>query len=68
MQKRCSNCFTLYEDLDGMCPHCGHVDGEQGKELYYLVPGTVLNSPDGKEYIIGEAVGSGGFGILCVLR
>lgn len=64
MQKRCCNCFALYEDLDGMCPHCGYSEGEPAKEIYYLVPGTVLKSGAGKEYIIGEAVGSGGFGII----
>ena len=64
MQKRCCNCFSLYDDLDGMCPYCGHILGESGKELYYLAPGTFLNSPEGKEYIIGEVIGFGGFGII----
>ncbi len=64
MQKRCCNCFSLYDDLDGMCPHCGYALGDAGKELYYLSPGTPLKSPDGKEYIIGEVIGFGGFGII----
>lgn len=63
LKKRCCNCFKLYDDLDGMCPHCGFVEDESGKELYYLVPGTVLKASEGTEYIIGEAVGAGGFGI-----
>lgn len=59
MQKRCINCFQIYDDVSGMCPHCGYVMGEPGKEPYYLVPGTILK----EHYVIGEVVGAGGFGI-----
>lgn len=64
MQRRCCNCFGTYEAVGGMCPHCGYVDGEPGKQPYYLTPGTVLTTEQGKEYIIGEVVGAGGFGII----
>jgi len=64
MAKRCNNCFAEYEELNNNCPICGYVEGEPGKELYYLSPGTSLCSPIGKEYIIGEVVGAGGFGII----
>ncbi len=64
MAKRCNNCFAEYEEQNNKCPHCGYVEGESGKELYYLSPGTSLCSPIGKEYIIGEVVGAGGFGII----
>lgn len=66
MRKRCCNCFMEYEDAGNMCPHCGYVSGENGKEIYYLKPGTVLKNPYGKEYIIGEAIGAGGFGIIYI--
>ncbi len=59
MQKRCHNCFLVYDDVSGMCPYCGFMEGEPGKEPYYLSPGTVLK----EHYIIGEVVGAGGFGI-----
>lgn len=59
MQEQCKNCFKHYELTLGLCPHCGYMSGESGKELYYLMPGTVLH----ERYIIGEAVGAGGFGI-----
>lgn len=58
-EKRCHNCFQLYKDIDGMCPHCGHSANEMGKEPYYLKPGTII----AKRYIIGQALGAGGFGI-----
>lgn len=64
MLKRCNNCFEQYEELGNMCPHCGYCEGDAGKELYHLSPGTTLKSPEGKVYIIGEVVGSGGFGII----
>lgn len=58
-EKRCHNCFQLYKDIDGLCPHCGHSANEMGKEPYYLKPGTII----AKRYIIGQALGAGGFGI-----
>lgn len=59
MQIRCHNCFQVYDDVSEMCPHCGFMAGEPGKEPYYLVPGTILK----EHYVIGEVVGAGGFGI-----
>lgn len=56
---RCCNCFGIHEGTGEMCPHCGYVEGDNGKELYYLKPGTRLNS----RYTVGRAVGAGGFGI-----
>lgn len=42
-----------------MCPHCGYVEGTPPAQAYYLAPGTVLEN----RYIIGPAIGFGGFGI-----
>ncbi len=58
MQKRCCNCFELYEAMDGMCPYCGYSEGDKAEEVYFLQPGTLLN-----KYIVGKKAGQGGFGI-----
>ena len=61
MQKRCSSCFGLYEDIYDICPHCGYSLGDKAEEAYFLQPGTVLKN---NKYIVGEKVGQGGFGII----
>ncbi len=61
MQKRCSSCFELYEDIYDVCPHCGYSLGDKAEEAYFLQPGTVLKN---NKYIVGEKVGQGGFGII----
>ncbi len=61
MQTRCCNCFQVFDDIGGMCPFCGHIKGDMGTELNYLVPGTELK--DG-HYTVGEVLGAGGFGIV----
>lgn len=58
--KRCYSCFKEYGDAYSVCPCCGRVEMKYGKEPIHLVPGTVI----GNRYIIGESVGSGGFGIV----
>ena len=45
--------------MTGICPHCGYSPNDMGKELDYLKPGTII----AKRYIIGQALGAGGFGI-----
>ena len=58
--KRCFSCFKLFEDEYDICPHCGQVEITEPEQPIYLYPGTVL----GGRYIIGQALGSGGFGIV----
>ena len=58
--KRCYSCFKEYGDSFDVCPHCGTVYDPKPIEPIHLVPGTLLAS----RYIIGTAVGSGGFGIV----
>lgn len=57
---RCYSCFKEYEDQYDICPFCGAVKNTQPKEAIYLHPGTCLV----ERYILGEAVGAGGFGII----
>ena len=53
--KRCNNCFS--ETNEKKCPYCGYAEGEYIHSIN-LRPGTVV----GKKYIIGQLLGSGGFG------
>ncbi len=57
---RCYSCFTEYDGEFDICPNCGTAKDISPKEPIDLFPGTVLEN----RYIIGESVGSGGFGII----
>lgn len=56
---RCLNCMETFDEVYGVCPHCGFILGTPPKEAYHLYPGTVLRD----RYIVGTTVGFGGFGI-----
>ena len=58
---RCMNCMQEYDSQYDMCPYCGCEREPKPRELYFLVPGTVLGS--GGRYEVGVSVGDGGFGI-----
>lgn len=66
MQRRCLNCFNLfdivYSDKEEreVCPYCGYCEGTPPKELYHLYPGVGLYN---NRYVIGTCRGFGGFGI-----
>ncbi|MCD7746720.1 MAG: serine/threonine protein kinase [Lachnospiraceae bacterium] len=55
----CVNCFHVVRGGYEVCPFCGFVEGGAPKEACQLRPGTILD----ERYIIGEAIGQGGFGI-----
>lgn len=55
----CMNCFTVKGQYE-VCPFCGYVDGTPPKQPHYLMPGTLL----GNRFIVGTAIGAGGFGII----
>lgn len=58
--KRCLGCFCEYEEEYQVCPHCGSVEIKKPREPIHLAPGTILAN----RYLLGQAVGSGGFGIV----
>ena len=54
----CLNCFSVKGKYD-VCPYCGYAEHTPPKQAHYLTPGTILYN----QYIVGTAVGDGGFGI-----
>ncbi len=54
----CLNCFRIKGNFE-VCRYCGYVEGAQQKAAFQLKQGTILQD----RYIIGEALGYGGFGI-----
>ena len=58
--KKCYSCFKDCEDNMSVCPFCNNELSSEPKEPIHLVPGTILAD----RYIIGRAVGAGGFGII----
>ena len=58
--RRCFSCFREYEEAYGVCPFCGEPYDEAPAEPVHLAPGTVL----ARRYVLGHAVGAGGFGIV----
>lgn len=59
--KRCLKCFKEYEESSSLCPHCGiSEDAVKPAEPIHIYPGAVLHD----RYLVGRAIGSGGFGIV----
>lgn len=54
----CMNCFSVKGQYE-VCPFCGYVEGTPPEQPHYLTPGTIL----GNHFIVGTAIGFGGFGI-----
>lgn len=63
MQNYCMNCMMPIEEAGQPCPHCGW-SGSTALVPHQLRPGTVLNA----RYLVGNAIGQGGFGITYVGR
>ena len=55
----CNACFEKYDKSLDICPYCGYEEGSPAEEPYFLTPGMELEN----RYIIGKALGFGGFGI-----
>lgn len=60
--KRCMGCMRLIDDNARFCPYCSYNQNEKKENDDFLSPGTVLAG----RYIIGRALGSGGFGITYI--
>jgi serine/threonine protein kinase len=56
-QNLCPNCFAA--GFDAQCSSCGYTALSAGDNFMLLVPGFILNN----RYVVGRALGSGGFGI-----
>ncbi len=54
----CLGCMEE-KDTGNICSYCGFSEDEEPESLLHLLPGTILNG----KYLIGRAIGQGGFGI-----
>ena len=57
-------CLACFQNTGGLnpCPHCGADAAHIQASPQHLVPGTILN----RNYLIGKALGQGGFGITYI--
>ena len=58
----CQHCMTKNPDDAQVCEHCHQNPTVAQSPSHHLAPGTVLNG----RYLIGEAIGEGGFGITYI--
>ena len=63
-ERRCLRCMGTYDDQYEICPHCGAYYRHEKKDSFHLDPGIVIG--ENSEYIVGESIGCGGFGITYV--
>lgn len=59
----CKFCMSRIEDTDRECPFCGR-DLTTETPAHHLAVGTILNG----KFMVGEAIGEGGFGITYIGR
>lgn len=60
--KKCMGCMEEYEEGLKICPCCGYEEGTGAAEVWHMAPGSIL----GGKYIVGKALGSGGFGVTYI--
>lgn len=61
-KKVCYNCMKEKPQASGVCPHCGFKNEDYHRANNQLPPLTPLNG----KYVLGRALGAGGFGITYV--
>jgi len=59
---RCIHCMEEIASTSQPCPHCGHPEQEYYPHPLYLSPYTRLQN----QYLLGEVLGQGGFGITYI--
>ncbi len=59
---RCLGCMKEYSGESNVCPYCGYAADTKPSASNHLAPGTLLAG----RYLIGRALGSGGFGITYI--
>lgn len=64
----CLKCMNMLPHPKAVCPYCGWSrQTDQGNAISQLTQGITLTNPtNGNKYLIGKAVGQGGFGIVYV--
>lgn len=62
MSKRCMGCMEVYKDEFEVCPYCGYIEGTDAAEALFMQPNTILHD----RYIVGKALGFGGFGVTYI--
>lgn len=65
-EKQCMGCMEFYDSKFDVCPFCGSTENKEAKELLHIEPGTVITAPDGNQYVIGNSIGYGGFGVTYI--
>lgn len=56
-------CYGCFEETETeICEHCAYDNSSGPKEVYHLIPGTLIND----HYIVGKALGYGGFGVTYI--
>ncbi|MDD3411950.1 MAG: leucine-rich repeat protein [Eubacteriales bacterium] len=57
----CFRCMAELNEPGGICPECGYDNAKCENELGLLPPGVLA-----KQYVVGKALGSGGFGVTYI--
>lgn len=59
VNRLCMGCMSVRESAAGLCPVCGSGIADRPLEPHQLRPRSILNG----KYLVGRALGEGGFGI-----